>query len=107
MDFELRYLLEGIYLSDRGNNELPLDGRLWTHRTPFQEGCHPELEESILLRDVGIRKYQMLIGMAKWACTIGRLDIAFALSSLSRLLAAPRQHHLNRRYIYLATSKES
>jgi hypothetical protein len=47
-----------------------------------------------LLSDVGIRKYQMLVGMAQWACTIGRLDIAFAVSSLSRFAAAPREHHL-------------
>ena len=76
------------------DDELPLDGTLWTHRTPLPEGCHPELDESILLTDVGIRKYQMLIGMAQWACTIGRLDIAFAVSSLSRFSAAPRQQHL-------------
>jgi hypothetical protein len=36
----------------------------------------------------------MLIGMAQWACTIGWLDIAFAVSSLRRFLAAPRVHHL-------------
>jgi hypothetical protein len=36
----------------------------------------------------------MLIGMAQWACTIGRLDIAFAVSSLSRFSASPREHHL-------------
>ena len=47
-----------------------------------------------MLPESGIRKYQMLIGMAQWACTIGRLDIAFAVSSLSRFSAAPRVHHL-------------
>jgi hypothetical protein len=39
-------------------------------------------------------KYQVLIGMAQWAVTIGRLDIAFAVSSLSRFSAAPREHRL-------------
>ncbi len=35
------------------------------------------------------------IGMAQWACTIGRLDIAFAvLSSLSRFFSAPRTNNL-------------
>jgi hypothetical protein len=42
----------------------------------------------------GIRKYQMMIGMAQWACTIGRLDIALAISSLSRFSANPRIGHL-------------
>ena len=74
--------------------ELCLDGTLYPHRTPLPESCHPELDESTLLSDVGIRKFQMLIGMAQWACTIWRLDIAFAVSSLSRFAAAPREHHL-------------
>jgi hypothetical protein len=42
----------------------------------------------------GICKHQMLIGMAQWACTIGRLDIAFAISSLSRFSANPQIGHL-------------
>ncbi len=75
--------------------ELCLDGTLWPHRTPLPEGCHPELDNSPLLTELGIRKYQMLIGMAQqWACTIGRLDIAFAVSSLSRFSAAPRESNL-------------
>ena len=74
--------------------ELCLDGNLYGHCTPMPEGCHPELDDSPLLSDVGLRKYQMLIGMAQWACTIGRLDIAFAVSSLSRFSSAPREYHL-------------
>ncbi len=47
-----------------------------------------------MLSDVGIRKYQMLIGMAQWACTFGQLDIAFAVSLFSRFSLAPRKHPL-------------
>ena len=71
-----------------------LDGTLWPHRTPLPEGCHPELDDSEMLSDDGIRTFQTLIGMAQWASTIGRLDIAFAVSSLSRFSAAPRTYHL-------------
>lgn len=78
----------------RIESEFDLEGDLWPHRTPLPEGCHPELDESDLLTDVGIRRFQTLIGMAQWACTIGRLDISFAVSSLSRFSAAPRTHHL-------------
>ena len=74
--------------------ELCLDGTLWPHHSPLPQRCHPELEDSPLLSELGIRKYQMLIGMAQWACTIGRLDIAFAVSSLSRFSAAPRESNL-------------
>ena len=76
------------------DTELCLDGTIWPHRTPLPESCHPELDQSNLLQEAGIRKYQMLIGMAQWAVTIWRLDIAFAVSSLSRFSAAPRAHHL-------------
>jgi hypothetical protein len=76
------------------DTELCLNGTIWPHRTPLPESCHPELDQSTLLPEAGIRKYQMLIGMAQWAVTIGRLDIAFAVSSLSRFSAAPRAHHL-------------
>ena len=75
-----------------------LDGELWPHRTPLPEGCHPELDDGNLLSELGIRKFQMLIGMAQWVVTIGRLDISFAVSSLSRFSAAPREHHLELAY---------
>jgi hypothetical protein len=57
-------------------------------------GCHPELDESQLLDLNGICKCQMLIGMAQWACTIGCLDIAFAVSSLSHFSANLQIGHL-------------
>jgi hypothetical protein len=68
-----------------------LDGELWPHCTPLPEGCHPELDDGTFLSELGIRKFQMLIGMAQWVVTIGRLDISFAVSSLSQFLAAPRE----------------
>jgi hypothetical protein len=69
------------------------------HSTPIKvlnlpAGCHPELDESQLLDLNGIDKYQMLIGMAQWACTIGHLDIAFAISSLSCFPANLQIGHL-------------
>ena len=67
---------------------------LYKHRTSMPPGCHPELDESELLDDNGRQRYQQLIGMAQWAVTIGRVDISFAVSSLSRFSAAPRQGHL-------------
>ena len=75
-------------------SEFDLDGKLWPHRTPLPESCHPELHDSDFLPELGIRRFQTLIDMAQWACTIGRLDIDFAVSSLSRFSAAPRVHHL-------------
>ena len=59
----------------------------------FLRGANLSLTKVIFYKN-GIQKYQLLIGMAQWAVTIGRLDIAFAVLSLSRFSAAPRAHHL-------------
>ena len=67
-----------------------IDGRLWEHKNPLPAEVHPEMDESSLLDDQGIKLYQMLIGMAQWACAIGHLDISFAVLSLSQFSASPQ-----------------
>ena len=64
--------------------------------TPVTDGDHPEEDTSELLNDEDHRWYQMLIGMLNWIVCIGRLDIAFATSSLSRFTACPRKGHMDR-----------
>ena len=71
-----------------------IKGKLWEHKNLLPAEVHRELDESPLLNDQGLKLYQTLIGMAQWACTIGRLDISFAVSSLSRFPAAPHTGHL-------------
>ena len=71
-----------------------IEGKLWEHKNPLPAEVHPELDESPLLDDQGLKLYQMLIGMAQWACTIGCLDISFAVLSLSRFSTTPRVGHL-------------
>jgi hypothetical protein len=44
--------------------------------------------------------------MAQWACVIGRVDIGFAVSSLSRFSAAPRQGHLELAYYLFGYLKQ-
>ena len=63
---------------------------------PMSQGDHPELDTSVLLGDSDHTKYQMLIGMLNWIVTIGRIDIAFAVTSLSRFVASPREGHMKR-----------
>ena len=60
---------------------------------PFSEEYHPELDESGLCGLQDISKYRSLIGSANWIITLGRFDIAYAISTLSRYSAAPRQGH--------------
>ena len=73
-------------------------GMLIKHDIPMVAGDHPELDESKHLDDDEHTKYQMLIGMLNWIVTIGRIDIVFAVSSLSRFTACPRQGHMGRAF---------
>ena len=52
------------------------------------------MDQSPLLGEEEHRQYQMLIGMGQWFNTIGCPDICFAVSSLSRFSACPRELHL-------------
>jgi hypothetical protein len=67
------YLKECVH---RIESDPDLDGNLLPHRTPLPEVCHRELDDGNFLSELGIRKFQMLISMAQWAVTIGRLDIS-------------------------------
>jgi len=73
---------------------MPEFGKLHPKKVPMPEECHPEKDNSPLLDEKGVKLYQTLIGMAQWALLIGRLDISFAVSSLSQFNACPREGHL-------------
>ena len=61
---------------------------------PVEESDCPELDTSELCNDEQIRQYQTLIGQIKWAITLGRLDIAASVMTMSRFRQAPRVGHL-------------
>ena len=63
---------------------------------PMATNDHPELEDTRLLNIEEHSKYRMLIGCAQWAITLGRIDIMFAVQTLSRFSAAPQEAHLKR-----------
>ena len=62
--------------------------------TPMSQGYHPEADGSPLLDDKRLNYYQTLIGVMRWICELGRIDIVYDCSKLSRYLAAPREGHL-------------
>ncbi|CAJ1929630.1 unnamed protein product [Cylindrotheca closterium] len=65
------------------------------HSCPYnRKASHYEEDKSDFLDDAGKRQYQMLVGMVQWAVTIGQMDIAYAVSLLSRFSSAPRKGHL-------------
>ena len=98
------YLKECVH---RIESDPDLDGNLLPHRTPLPEVCHRELDDGNFLSELGIRKFQMLISMAQWAVTIGRLDISFAVSFLSQFSAAPCEHHLELAYYLFGYPKNT
>lgn len=62
--------------------------------TPIQSNYRPELDVTAELNITGIRYYQELIGVLRWAIELGRIDIAMEVSMLSTHLALPREGHL-------------
>ena len=85
-----RYLNEAIKRIEK------IFGHLDKNCTPMTTGDHPEEDASPILNETEQQNYQMLIGILNWLTCLGRLDIAFAASSLSRFNACARKGHLDR-----------
>jgi hypothetical protein len=66
------------------------------YRSPLEEGDHPELDNSDLLDPNDVVKYQSLIGSMQWAVSLGRIDVATAVMTMSSFRSAPRHGHLQR-----------
>lgn len=66
------------------------------YSSPLERGDHPELDVSDELGPEGIKQYQSLIGAAQWLISLGRLDIATAIMTMSSFRVAPRVGHLER-----------
>jgi hypothetical protein len=62
--------------------------------TPMSAGYRPELDQSPELDPRRASYYQGVIGVLRWACELGRVDMLVAVSMLSRYLANPREGHL-------------
>jgi hypothetical protein len=69
-------------------------GTLRSARTPFAESYHPELDDSELLSKSDGSVFCTMIGCANWMITLGRYDIQYAVSSLSRFSMFPQDGHL-------------
>ena len=65
-------------------------------QSPLEKNDHPELDDSPLLDEDGISKYQSLIGTLQWTISLGRFDIATAVMTMSSFRVAPREGHLER-----------
>ena len=63
--------------------------------SPLEKGDHPKCDTTELLEPEGVTQYQSLIGQTQWAVTLGRIDIATAMT-MSSFRAAPRRGHMDR-----------
>ena len=66
------------------------------YSSPIDEKDHPEIDTSEELDEMGIKRYQSLIGTLQWLVTLGRFDIHLSVASMSSFRSAPRQGHLDR-----------
>ena len=62
--------------------------------TPIQTSYRPELDVTDELSPKDAGHYQSLIGVLRWICELGRVDICLEVSMLSSHLALPRSGHL-------------
>ena len=64
--------------------------------SPLERNDHPETDDSELLDEDGIQRYQSIIGSLQWAVSLGRFDITTAVMTMSGFRSAPRRGHLER-----------
>jgi Reverse transcriptase (RNA-dependent DNA polymerase) len=74
-------------------------------KRPTPLGYRPEVDTSEALDAELASRYQNLIGMLRWACELGRIDIMTEVSMLSSHNALPRAGHLQAVYQVFAYLK--
>ena len=63
--------------------------------TPFSNSLYwPELDQTEFCNDELASLYLNLIGMLRWLCELGRIDILHETALLSQYMASPRYGHL-------------
>jgi hypothetical protein len=78
-------------------------------KTPMSERYHPEINDTPLCTDEDSAKYRSVIVCCIWIIVLGRFDIAYSTSAMSRFNMAPREGNLKaakRILAYLKTFPE-
>ena len=63
-------------------------------KTPMDESLHPELDDSPFLSCKDASVDRSIIGSLNWVVTLGRFDVFYATSTLSRYSMQPREGHM-------------
>ena len=69
-------------------------GVLKCYTVPMDPEYKPELDDSPLLGEEESSMYRTLTGSAQWAITLGRMDIQYPTTVLSRYNMSPREGHI-------------
>jgi len=64
--------------------------------TPLPPNYHPEDDQSSFLSDEEISLYQSFTVTLRWAVELGRIELTFAVSLMSRFTTAPRTYHMQK-----------
>jgi hypothetical protein len=73
--------------------------------TPLSTGYRPELDQTTELNVERQNYYQGLIGVLRWICELGGLDILMPVSMMSRYLVSARSGHLEQLFHIFAYLK--
>lgn len=77
------------YLNKQSMYNLPTNAK-----TPMRTSYRPELDISPELDPALALYYMSLIGILRWICELGRVDICLEVSMMSSHMAMPREGHL-------------
>jgi hypothetical protein len=75
-------------------------------KSPLAYEYRPEIDPTPELDHEKQNYYQGLIGVLRWICELGRLDIIMPVSLMSRYLAQAREGHLNQAFHIFGYLKE-
>ena len=68
-------------------------------KTPFLSSDYrPEMDRSPLCTEKMTTLYQNCVGILRWMCELGQLDILHETSLLSQYLTSPREEHLDQAF---------
>ena len=66
------------------------------YKSPLEPNDHPELDDSDELDMESTKIYQSLIGGFQWTLSLGRMDMAVSVNTMSTFRASPRKGHMSR-----------
>jgi hypothetical protein len=88
-------------------DHLALEGRTLPSKakSPWTSNYRPEIDTSSELKPTDASYYQSLIGILRWICELGRIDITMETSAMASMMAMPRKGHLEQLYHMFAFLK--